>query len=53
LATGEYDRGCPAEDARAVAAQIGCEFRQLPLVGHLPFVEDPEAVAALIGEWMR
>jgi pimeloyl-ACP methyl ester carboxylesterase len=53
LATGECDRGCPPEDARAVAAEIGCEFRQLPLVGHLPFMEDPEGVATLIGEWMR
>lgn len=53
LATGEHDRGCPPEDARAVAAAIGCEFRQLPVVGHLPFMEDPDGVAALIAEWMR
>jgi pimeloyl-ACP methyl ester carboxylesterase len=53
LATGEYDRGCPPRDARAVAAEIGCEFRELPVVGHLPFMEDPDGVAALIGESMR
>lgn len=53
LATGEYDRACPPQDARAVAAEMGCEFRQLPLVGHLPFIEDPEGVASLIEEWMR
>ncbi|MFZ0386339.1 MAG: alpha/beta hydrolase [Solirubrobacteraceae bacterium] len=52
LATGEHDRGCPPEHARAVAAEIGCEFRQLPDVGHLPFMEDPEGVGALVGEWI-
>jgi 3-oxoadipate enol-lactonase len=53
LATGEHDRGCPPEQARAVATEIGCEFRVLPGVGHLPFIEDPDSAAALIGEWLR
>ncbi|MFZ0218125.1 MAG: alpha/beta hydrolase, partial [Candidatus Dormiibacterota bacterium] len=53
LATGEHDRGCPPQDARAVAAEIGCEFRQLPGVGHLPFMEEPGGVAALIEQWLR
>lgn len=52
LATGEHDRGCPPEQARAVATDIGCEFRLLPGVGHLPFIEDPDGTAAVIGGWL-
>lgn len=49
LATGSEDKVNPPEIGRAIAAAIpGCQFVELPGVGHLPKLEDPERTVALL-----
>ena len=49
LATGSEDKVNPPEIGRAIAAAIPrSEFVELPGVGHLPKLEDPERIVALL-----
>jgi pimeloyl-ACP methyl ester carboxylesterase len=48
--SGEHDRTCTPEQAREMAAALGVELRILPGVGHLPMVEEPGPLAALVSE---
>jgi pimeloyl-ACP methyl ester carboxylesterase len=52
LATGVHDTSCPASEVQPIARELGCEFRLLPDVGHLAFLEDPSGVAARLREWI-
>jgi 3-oxoadipate enol-lactonase len=51
---GENDGSTPPDLVRATANLISnCEFRIVPEAGHIPCVEQPDAVAALIGGFLR
>jgi pimeloyl-ACP methyl ester carboxylesterase len=48
VASGEYDVVVPVEVARETAEAAGAAFEVLPGCGHLPPVENPAAVVALL-----
>ena len=51
---GEHDGSSPPEQVRATAAMIpGARFQLIEGVGHLPCVEAPQAVAAILGGILR
>jgi pimeloyl-ACP methyl ester carboxylesterase len=52
LVTGELDGSCPPAEARSLAHQLGCAYRELAGVGHLSMYECPEEIAILIDEWI-
>jgi pimeloyl-ACP methyl ester carboxylesterase len=50
---GERDRTIPIEHGRAAHAEIpNSRFRTLPKAAHFPHLEDPEGLAAVLGEWL-
>lgn len=54
VAVGEADVLTPPELAREIAAGIaGAAFHVLPGCGHLPSMEDPGAVTALLRGWLN
>lgn len=54
LICGEHDRMCPPERHAAMAAMIGpaAELHLVPDTGHLPVLEAPEPVAALVNAFL-
>jgi pimeloyl-ACP methyl ester carboxylesterase len=53
LVHGDRDALVPVAAARTVAAQHpGWRYVELPGVGHLPQLQEPEAVARLVGGWL-
>lgn len=48
--TGEYDLTCPVLQGREMADALGVELQVLPGHGHLPMVEAPERLGALLAE---
>lgn len=52
LVTGEFDVSCPPDEARSLADQLGCAYRELAGVGHLSMYERPGQIAELIDEWI-
>ncbi len=51
---GEHDGSTPPDVVRGMASLIrNSEFRIVPDAGHIPGVEQPEAVAELIGGFLR
>jgi 3-oxoadipate enol-lactonase len=51
---GEDDQSTPVDLVRACAAAIpGARFEILPGVGHIPSIEQPAALAALIESFLR
>jgi len=48
--SGEFDKTCTPEQGQAMAEALGVELRTLSGVGHLPRVESPAALAALVSE---
>ena len=54
VVAGEEDVLTPPELAREIAAGIpGAALRLVPGCGHLPSMEAPEAVTALLRDWLR
>jgi pimeloyl-ACP methyl ester carboxylesterase len=54
LVWGERDRFLPVTDVRRIAALAGCpDVRMIPNVGHSPNWENPEALAAVITDFLR
>jgi pimeloyl-ACP methyl ester carboxylesterase len=50
---GEGDALTPPELAEEMAALIpGARLARIPAAGHLPPMETPEAVNALLAEWL-
>jgi pimeloyl-ACP methyl ester carboxylesterase len=50
---GKRDRTIPVEHGREAAAAIpNCRFEILPRAAHFPNLEDPEGLAAALGEWL-
>jgi pimeloyl-ACP methyl ester carboxylesterase len=50
---GERDHTIPLEHGRAAAAQIsGSTFRTIPGAAHFPHLDDPQAVAAVLAEFI-
>lgn len=53
IAWGGRDRTIPVEHGREGAAAIpNCRFEILPRAAHFPNLEDPEGLAAVIGDWL-
>jgi pimeloyl-ACP methyl ester carboxylesterase len=53
IAWGERDRTIPVEHGREAAAAIpNCRFETLPRAAHFPNLEDPEGLAAVLGDWL-
>jgi len=53
IAWGERDRTIPLEHGREAAAAIpNCRFEVLPRAAHFPNLEDPEGLAAVLGDWL-
>lgn len=50
---GTEDGATPPDLVRATAELCGGAFHALPEAGHLPCVEQPQAVAALIGDFLK
>lgn len=54
VVAGEADRSTPPDLVRACAAAIaGARFETLPDVGHIPSIEQPAALAALIQGFLK
>jgi pimeloyl-ACP methyl ester carboxylesterase len=50
---GERDRTIPIEHGVQASASIpNCRFETLPRAAHFPNLEDPEGLAAVLGDWM-
>jgi pimeloyl-ACP methyl ester carboxylesterase len=53
IAWGGRDRTIPVEHGREAAAAIpNCRFETLPRAAHFPNLEDPEGLAAVLGDWL-
>ncbi|MGA5546215.1 alpha/beta fold hydrolase [Mycobacterium sp. NPDC051198] len=52
VVTGEFDRTCPPDQGRAMAAQLNAPFVPMPGIGHLPMMEAPGATAALVRDFL-
>lgn len=53
LAAGSDDRFTPLGESRAISSRIaGSEVTEIPGVGHLPCIERPDFVSALIRDWV-
>lgn len=53
VVVGEGDRITPVEHARELAAAIpGATLHVLPACGHMPALETPERVSALLRDWL-
>jgi 3-oxoadipate enol-lactonase len=54
VVAGEHDGSTPVEMVRAAAAAIpGAQFRVIPDAGHIPSIEQPEALAAMIRTFLK
>lgn len=54
LVHGDRDALVPVASARAVAARHpGWHYVELPGVGHLPQLQEPQTVARLVGRWLQ
>ncbi|KQX37989.1 3-oxoadipate enol-lactonase [Devosia sp. Root436] len=54
VVAGEADRSTPVDLVRSCAAAIGgARFEILPGVGHIPSIEQPAALAALIAQFLK
>jgi len=50
---GERDRTIPLEHGREAAAAVpNCRFETLPRAAHFPNLEDPEGLAAVLGDFL-
>ncbi|MFN8216986.1 MAG: alpha/beta fold hydrolase [Solirubrobacterales bacterium] len=53
IAWGERDRTIPIGHGREASAAIpNCRFELLPRAAHFPNLEDPEALAAILRDWI-